>query len=168
MATSILEARGGCIIPQADKRGYHIVYREHETNYCPGRGPLEEIAAAIGPAGDELAEGRAVGAQSLVGRPLAGWHVRGEPGAGDRDVLGGLLVEAERLGAARARGQKGDPVHDPADQGDVEVEMARRMADHGVELAAGPGIRGEVAADADIAVAMGEPGPAMFRIVGDR
>ena len=38
MATSILEARGGCIIPQADQRGYHIVYREHETNYCPGCG----------------------------------------------------------------------------------------------------------------------------------
>src|SRR6185503_19443553 len=38
MATSTLEARGGCIIPQADKRGYHIVYREHETNYCPGCG----------------------------------------------------------------------------------------------------------------------------------
>ena len=38
MATSILEARGGCIIPQADQRGYHIVYREHEANYCPGCG----------------------------------------------------------------------------------------------------------------------------------
>jgi hypothetical protein len=38
MATSILEARGGCIIPQADQRGYHIVYREQETNYCPGCG----------------------------------------------------------------------------------------------------------------------------------
>lgn len=38
MATSILEARGGCIIPKAAERGYHIMYREHETNHCPGCG----------------------------------------------------------------------------------------------------------------------------------
>ncbi|WP_146193561.1 hypothetical protein [Sphingosinicella humi] len=38
MATSILEARGGCIIPMAHERGYHIVYREHEINHCPGCG----------------------------------------------------------------------------------------------------------------------------------
>ena len=38
MATNILEARGGCIVPDAATRGYHIVYREHETNYCPGCG----------------------------------------------------------------------------------------------------------------------------------
>lgn len=38
MATSILEARGGCIVPQAHERGYHIVYREEQTNYCPGCG----------------------------------------------------------------------------------------------------------------------------------
>lgn len=38
MATNILEARGGCLIPKAHERGYHIVYREQETNYCPGCG----------------------------------------------------------------------------------------------------------------------------------
>ena len=38
MATSILEARGGCIIPRASERGYHIVYREQEVNHCPGCG----------------------------------------------------------------------------------------------------------------------------------
>jgi hypothetical protein len=38
MATSILEARGGCIVPKATERGYHIVYREHEVNHCPGCG----------------------------------------------------------------------------------------------------------------------------------
>ena len=38
MATSILEARGGSLIPRPDQRGYHIVYRDHETNYCPGCG----------------------------------------------------------------------------------------------------------------------------------
>ena len=38
MATSILEARGGNIIPNAHERGYHIVYREEQTNHCPGCG----------------------------------------------------------------------------------------------------------------------------------
>ena len=38
MATDVLEARGGCLIPKAGLRGYHIVYREHETNHCPGCG----------------------------------------------------------------------------------------------------------------------------------
>jgi hypothetical protein len=38
MATSILESRGGCLIPKAADRGYHIVYREHQTNHCPGCG----------------------------------------------------------------------------------------------------------------------------------
>ena len=38
MAISILEARGGSLIPQPSTRGYHIVYRDCETNYCPGCG----------------------------------------------------------------------------------------------------------------------------------
>ena len=38
MASSVLEARGGSLIPQASQRGYHIVYREQETNHCPGCG----------------------------------------------------------------------------------------------------------------------------------
>lgn len=38
MATNILEARGGCIVPKAHERGYHIVYREAQTNHCPGCG----------------------------------------------------------------------------------------------------------------------------------
>ena len=38
MSANVLEARGGCIIPTAERRGYHIVYREHETNHCPGCG----------------------------------------------------------------------------------------------------------------------------------
>jgi hypothetical protein len=35
---SILEAPGGCVIPKAHERGYHIVYRAEETNRCPGCG----------------------------------------------------------------------------------------------------------------------------------
>jgi len=38
MATNILAARGGSLIPKASTRGYHIVYREHEVNHCPGCG----------------------------------------------------------------------------------------------------------------------------------
>ena len=38
MASSVLEARGGSLIPQASQRGYHIVYREEQTNHCPGCG----------------------------------------------------------------------------------------------------------------------------------
>lgn len=38
MATNILEARRESIIPKAHERGYHIVYREDQTNHCPGCG----------------------------------------------------------------------------------------------------------------------------------
>ena len=38
MATNILEARGGRLIPEASERGYHIVYRDQEVNHCPGCG----------------------------------------------------------------------------------------------------------------------------------
>jgi hypothetical protein len=38
MAVSVLEARGGSLVPPISQRGYHIVYRAQETNYCPGCG----------------------------------------------------------------------------------------------------------------------------------
>jgi hypothetical protein len=40
MATvmDVREARGGSLVPPAAQRGYHIVYRGHETNHCPGCG----------------------------------------------------------------------------------------------------------------------------------
>ena len=38
MATNVLEARGGSLVPPVAQRGYHIVYRDHETNHCPGCG----------------------------------------------------------------------------------------------------------------------------------
>lgn len=37
MAT-VLEDRGGSLIPPRAQRGYHIVYRDQETNHCPGCG----------------------------------------------------------------------------------------------------------------------------------
>lgn len=35
---NVLEARGGSMVPPAALRGYHIVYRDQETNHCPGCG----------------------------------------------------------------------------------------------------------------------------------
>ena len=35
---NVLKARGGSLVPPAVQRGYHIVYRDHETNHCPGCG----------------------------------------------------------------------------------------------------------------------------------
>jgi hypothetical protein len=37
MATQITDARRWPV-PDADRRGYHVVYHEHETNHCPGCG----------------------------------------------------------------------------------------------------------------------------------
>ena len=37
-AYNALEARGGSLVPPVAQRGYHIVYRDQETNYCPGCG----------------------------------------------------------------------------------------------------------------------------------
>ena len=78
----------------------------------------------------------------------------------DRRLAALGLVEAEIAGAARAGGEQRHPLDHPADSGDVAVEVARRMADHRIELAARAGVRREVAADADAGVAMGEPGHA--------
>ena len=47
MATviDVREGRGGSLIPPAAQRGYHIVYRDHETNRCPGCGARTGISA---------------------------------------------------------------------------------------------------------------------------
>lgn len=38
MATNILQAHGTSFPQRVQERGYHIVYREEQTNYCPGCG----------------------------------------------------------------------------------------------------------------------------------
>ena len=35
---SVIEARGGILVPPAGQRGYHIFYRDARTNHCPGCG----------------------------------------------------------------------------------------------------------------------------------
>ena len=47
MATSIMEARGECIVHRAQERGYHIVYREQETNHCPGCGRTQWLIGRV-------------------------------------------------------------------------------------------------------------------------
>ncbi len=38
MATSFFEARGGTAPFRPQDRGYHVAYRDHEVNHCPGCG----------------------------------------------------------------------------------------------------------------------------------
>ena len=38
MATSFYEPHGGTNHFRPESRGYHVVYRDHETNHCPGCG----------------------------------------------------------------------------------------------------------------------------------
>ena len=102
----------------------------------------------------EIFEARAIGCR----------QVGGEPGADDRRVGRALLVEAERLGAARQRRHGVEPGDDSPDQRDVAVEVARGVADHCIKFAAGAGIGRQVAADADHRVTMGEVDGAAFAI----
>ena len=60
-----------------------------------------------------------------------------------------LFIETERAGTARQRGEKFDNLDDAADQRDIAVEIARRLADYGIEFAAIAGIRSDIASDAD-------------------
>src|SRR5690606_41295545 len=52
----------------------------------------------------------------------------------DADALFRFLVEAERPAAARQRGQEFHSLDDAANQGDVAVELTRRLPDHHVQL----------------------------------
>ena len=61
-------------------------------------------------------------------------------GAGDRRALLGLLVEAQRAGAARQRRQQLHAAQHAAGNHDVAVELARRLADDHVELGAAAGV----------------------------
>src|SRR5450755_2297754 len=69
-----------------------------------------------------------------------------------------LLVEAHRPRATRHDGEQLDALHYAADERDVAIERARRLADDGVELGAVARIHGVVAPHADGAVAVDEPG----------
>jgi hypothetical protein len=46
MATSFYEARGGTTF-RPQERGYHVVYRDHETNHCPGCGRCQWLIGRL-------------------------------------------------------------------------------------------------------------------------
>ena len=46
MATSFYEARGGGVF-RPQERGYHVVYRDHETNHCPGCGRCQWLIGRL-------------------------------------------------------------------------------------------------------------------------
>ena len=47
MATSYYEARGGTNQFRPQERGYHVVYRDHETNHCPGCGRAQWLIGRL-------------------------------------------------------------------------------------------------------------------------
>jgi len=46
MATSFYEPRGGNTF-RPQERGYHVVYRDHETNHCPGCGRCQWLIGRL-------------------------------------------------------------------------------------------------------------------------
>ena len=130
--------------------------------------PDEEIVLPVGARFHVGAEGRASRVHKLIRGALGGRDLARQPNHCDRHVLAFFLVESERLGSARQRAQAVDALDDPADDGDVAVEVARGVADHRIELAARARVGRQVAANADIAVAMGEVRRAGLGVVSDR
>jgi len=47
MASSMIQARGERFAHNPAHRGYHVIYREHETNNCPGCGRTHWIVGRI-------------------------------------------------------------------------------------------------------------------------
>ena len=47
MATRVFEARRDSFPPRPQERGYHVVYREHETNHCPGCGRTQWLIGRL-------------------------------------------------------------------------------------------------------------------------
>src|SRR3546814_3401893 len=58
----------------------------------------------------------------------------------DGGTLGHRFIETKRLGPARQARKMLDSADDPADDGNVAIEMARRVADNGIEFGAAAGI----------------------------
>src|SRR5437588_8245698 len=129
------------------------------------------LVEIVVPVGANLQIGGKRGAarvQKFVGRALQHSHVAGEPNAGDGNILRLVLVEAERLSAPWQRTEAVDPLDHAADQGDIPIELARAVADHGVKLAAGSRVRSKIASDTNARVTMSQVRPTSLGAVGDR
>jgi hypothetical protein len=46
MATSFLDARAN-VPSMLNERGYHVVYRDHQTNHCPGCGRCQWLIGRL-------------------------------------------------------------------------------------------------------------------------
>src|SRR3546814_13080504 len=71
---------------------------------------------------------------------------------GKGGTLGHRFIETKRLGPARKARKMLDSADDPADDGNVAIEMARRVADNGIEFGAAAGIGRHIPTDADHAI----------------
>jgi len=81
MATiNVLEARGGSLVPPAAQRGYHIFYRDEETNHCPGCGRTHWYIGRLSSGFPQPLPGQAAAARPACARSAFGSAGRA-PGA---------------------------------------------------------------------------------------
>src|SRR3546814_3467941 len=81
----------------------------------------------------------------------------------DGGTHGHRFIETKRLGPARKARKKLDSADDPADDGKVANEMARRVADNGIEFGADAGNERHIPTDDEHAIAMYGP---KFAVIG--
>ncbi|KAG0732176.1 hypothetical protein G6F23_014578 [Rhizopus arrhizus] len=132
------------------------------------RRALVEIIHAIAPRLHRIGEGLRIGTQHLYRRALGRRHVACPAGRHDRrsPLRGG--VETHRCRSARGRAEQLHALQHAADQGDVAVQLARRLAGHHIECSADAAVFLVAAAGAQHAVAMRQPGLAGLRVLADR
>ena len=139
-------------------RQRHVTHVDASCRY------LEPRLAAIGARLHEQRKGFALRAQRFEIHAFVSRHVRRDAHRADRNRLRWTFVEAHRSRPARHHRQAIDPLHDAPDKRDVPVQVARRLADHGIELGAVSGIRSIVLSDAHGAVTVHQPGLAKLPV----
>src|SRR5207248_1453085 len=102
-------------------------------------------------------EGGAVGFERLGFWPLTWRNIASQTHPRDRNALRRFFIKTERARAARHHGEKLHAADHAADERDIAIEVARRLAYHRVEFAAVSGIGRHIAADAHHAVAVRKP-----------
>src|SRR6185295_14573108 len=124
----------------------------------PG-GPQEPVLAAVAPRFDVFREQGCVGTQDFERRAFRCGQAAGEARAADEGAPAFFLVvvEAERRAAARQRGEQFHAAQYLADQHDVAIQVAGRLADDDVQLRTAAGVGPVAARHADDAVAMRHP-----------
>ena len=90
---------------------------------------MEPILPAVPSGFDEFLERRCVGAHHFQQGALGHRDIRGDPDGLDRHALLGFLIEPERALAPGQSGEQFDSLQHTAEEGDVAIEMTRRMPD---------------------------------------